>query len=462
MNADRDQQGLGRRDFLKSAAGAGAVVAFGPAGLGAAREGGEVEPINVVLIGAGTQGEVLLTACLKIPGVRFKAVCDIWEAYSLTRMSRLLKRYGHPGTPYIDCEEMLATEMDLDAAIIATPDFWHAGHTVACLDAGLHVYCEKAMSNTLEGARRMVEAARRTGKLLQIGHQRRSNPRYLFCRERLLREMELFGRITAVNGQWNRAVQAPFGWPKGREIDEATLKRYGFESMHEFRNWRWRKGLGGGPIVDLGAHQIDVYNWFLDARPKSVLASGRLNYYDKGTHQWHDTVMAVYEYDTPRGPVTASYQTFSANGHEGYFEKFLGDRGTLVLSERSGRTRLHPEPMEKPATDWARCVKNGYLTARPEWMKLVERMSVEELASALTVTDTDLGMMGQTPTLELAVELHKPIHQPHLENFFDAIRGKAKLNCPAEVGYETAVTVLKVNEAIEAGRKLEFRPEEFG
>ena len=63
--------------------------------------------------------------------------------------------------------------------------------------------------------------------------------------------------------------------------------------------------------------------------------------------------------------------------------------------------------------------------------------------------------------LPAQVQVGTLIHQPHLENFFDAIRGKAKLTCPAEVGYETAVTVLKVNEAAEAGRRLEFKPEEF-
>jgi hypothetical protein len=87
-------------------------------------------------------------------------------------------------------------------------------------------------------------------------------------------------------------------------------------------------------------------------------------------------------------------------------------------------------------------------------------MNLEELAKALTVTGS-VNVPGKTPTLELAVQLNKPIHQPHLENFFDAIRGNAKLNCPAEVGYASAVTVLKVNEAIEAGRRLEFGPEEF-
>jgi hypothetical protein len=61
----------------------------------------------------------------------------------------------------------------------------------------------------------------------------------------------------------------------------------------------------------------------------------------------------------------------------------------------------------------------------------------------------------------MAVKMDKPFHQTHLENFFDAIRGQARLNCPAEIGYETAVAVLKVNEAVEAARKLNFTPEEF-
>jgi len=65
------------------------------------------------------------------------------------------------------------------------------------------------------------------------------------------------------------------------------------------------------------------------------------------------------------------------------------------------------------------------------------------------------------PQYEILAQMEKPIYQPHLENFFDAIRGRAKLNCPAEVGYETTVTVLKVNEAAEAGHKLDFKPEEF-
>jgi hypothetical protein len=74
----------------------------------------------------------------------------------------------------------------------------------------------------------------------------------------------------------------------------------------------------------------------------------------------------------------------------------------------------------------------------------------------------DVRETPKPPSYDIPVTMdNKPYHQPHLENFFDAVRGKGKLNCPAEIGYETAVTVLKVNEAVAAGRKLEFKPGEF-
>ena len=74
----------------------------------------------------------------------------------------------------------------------------------------------------------------------------------------------------------------------------------------------------------------------------------------------------------------------------------------------------------------------------------------------------DVRESPKPPSYDIPVTMGgKPYHQPHLENFFDAIRGKSKLNCPAEIGYETAVTVLKVNEAVAAGKKLEFKPEDF-
>ncbi len=207
---------LDRRDVLKGLSTVPALGLFGyawqqqreyqqatlesVAAPAAAAEG--VQEINVALIGAGAQGQVLTDAMLRIPGLRFRAVCDIWTEYNQRRVVNSLKRFKHEVNGYEDYREMLDKEKELDAVIVATPDFWHAQHAVDCLEAGKHVYCEKEMSNTLEGARRIVEAARKTGKLLQVGHQRRSNPRYLHCYDRILQEAKLLGRIVTIYGQW--------------------------------------------------------------------------------------------------------------------------------------------------------------------------------------------------------------------------------------------------------------------
>src|SRR3954471_19322238 len=189
--ADPISSPLTRRRFLSTSAKLGAVIASAPyiargAEVGAAK--GDI--VNVGLIGCGAEGKILTTAALNIPNLRFKAVCDIWP-YAATPMSRLLQKYKHDAKPFEDYKEMLSAVPELDAVIIATPDFMHAEHTVAALKAGKHVYCEKLMSNTVEGARSMVHAARETKKLLQLGHQRRSNPRYLHARDKIVRDAKL-------------------------------------------------------------------------------------------------------------------------------------------------------------------------------------------------------------------------------------------------------------------------------
>jgi len=440
-----------RRSFLRSTAAAGAGLVLAPNVLAQTGAGSKADDLNIALLGAGAQGQVLLDSCLKIPGLHFKAVCDIWTAYNQKRVTRLLKKYRHEVNAYVDYAEMLDKEKDLDAVIIATPDFWHAEHAIACLEAGHHVYCEKEMSNTLEGARKIVQAARKTGKLLQIGHQRRSNPRYIHCLDKLIKQAKLLGRITTINAQWNRSARPDDGWPKKAEIDQATLNKYGFKSMHQFRNWRWYKGLGGGPIVDLGSHQIDIFNWFLGTNPKSVIASGGTDYYEKITHEWYDTVMAIYEYDYEyeegkKQTVRAFYQTITTNSSNGYYENFMGDEGTLQISESAGRGAIYREPS---APDWEKWVKAGFLNAPAQQIS-------DSTDAALDMRETIA-----PPAYDLPVKMEKKYHQPHLENFFDAIRGKAKLNCPPEVAYESAATVLKVNQAVEAARKLDFKPEEF-
>ena len=436
---------MDRREFLAATAATG--LALGASPIAAANLSSN--EVRVGLIGAGAQGQVLLDASLQIPNVRFVAVCDIWAEYNQRRVTRLLAESGHPNRAYIDYKEMLDKEKGkLDAVLIATPDFWHAEHAIACMQAGLQVYCEKEMSNNLTDARRMVQTARETGRLLQIGHQRRSNPRYQYCYQRLLGDAKLLGRLTVANGQWNRAMRDFATIPARFNIKSEVLEKYGFQSMQQFLNWRWYRGLGGGPIVDLGSHQIDIFNWFLNARPRGVTASGGTDYYDKTTHEWYDTVMAVFDYLTPAGPARAFYQTITTNGFGGYYEVFMGDQGALEISESAGRCSVYRDPANAP--DWKSYVKEGLLTSPKE-----------ELKPAAAAAVLDVRETAPPPSYGIPLEMRKKYHQPHLENFFGAVRGRNRLNCPAEVGYETAVTVLRVNEAVEARKRLEFKPEDF-
>jgi predicted dehydrogenase len=451
MSEQKVQPGMDRRSFLRSTAAVGAGLAFAPRMFAQASGGGK--DINVALLGAGAQGQILMEACRKIEGVRFKAVCDIWEAHNLRRTSGVLNRYGHKNNPYIDYREMLDKEKgNVDAVIVATPEFMHAEHSIACMKAGLHVYCEKAMSNDLAKARQMVEAQRATGKLLQIGHQRRSNPRYLHSYERLLREAKILGRITTVNGQWNRGAQESLGYPSNPklQIPEDLLNKHGFESMAQFRNWRWYKKLGGGPIIDLGAHQIDIYSWFLDTLPSGVIASGGTDYYDKDTHEWYDTVMAIYDFATREGTVRGFYQVLTTNSSQGYFENFMGDQGTLNISESAARGAVYREASAQ--VDWDKWVRLGFIK---------DAVKEEPKADAAVALDVRETVPQAAYEIGVSMPPGTPYHQPHLENFFNAVRGTAKLNCPAEVGYATTAMVLKVNEAVDAQRRLELKPEDF-
>ncbi len=430
-----------RRGFLKTGLAAGGMVLAAPAVL---RGQSSANDLNVALVGMGSQGRVLLDSLLNIPGLQFKAVCDIWEFSQRYGVNRL-KKAGFNPNGYADIEDMLAQEKDLDAVVIATPDFWHAPHTNLCLEAGLHVYCEKMMAHTVEAARSMVQTMRKTGKLLQIGHQRRSNPRYLHALHNIIEKAKIPGRITNINGQWNRAVSDDLGWPERYAIPTETLQRYGYKDMHQFRNWRWFKDLSGGPISDLGAHQIDVFNWFLGTGPKSVIASGGVDYYT--THEWYDNVMAIFEYDTAQGPVRAFYQvltTTSAGG--GYFEQFMGDEGSVKVSENPTLTKIYREDR---APDWDKWIELNYLRRSVGAPDPKEKTTVDVRETAPLVA------------FDLPIVLDKPLHQPHLENFFAAVRGNAKLTCDAAHAFESEAAIFKVNPAVEARRALDFTEADF-
>jgi predicted dehydrogenase len=437
-----------RRNFLgKTAAGAGAGLVLGaPHILRAADSTPASNKINIALVGMGKQGRVLFEAMSNIPGLHFQAVCDIWDYNLKGGMAKVRALQGEAPKGYADIDEMLASEKGLDAVIVATPDFWHSPHTVKCLEAGLHVYCEKMMSNTIEGARAIVRAAEKSGKLCQIGHQRRSNPRYRYTLDKLIKEHKICGQIVNINGQWNRAVASSqdLGYNPKLLIKPDILQKYGYKDMHQFMNWRTYRDLSGGPISDLGAHQIDIFGWFLGTPPKSVFASGGNDYFKNREH--FDNVMCIFEYDTPQGGVRAFYQvltTTSAGG--GFSESFMGSEATIKISEISSSSAIY---REDSAPSWDDLVKRGILKRSPAPPKPAP--SADAVASYESAAPE---------VFELPGGFSKPAHQPHLENFFAAIHGKAKLTCDARHAFESEAPIYWVNPSALSKQPIQFTAE---
>ena len=441
-----------RRNFLTGMAATGASLATArlaaaetaPAVISdATAAANSAEELRIALIGAGYQGRNLIDAIQKdIPNIRIVAVCDIWS-FNLTYTSRRLKSTGIEVNTYTDFMEMLDKEKDLDAVLIATPDFLHAPMTCAALKKGVNVYCEKEMSNSLEASAQMVSCQRETGKILQIGHQRRSNPLYRELGYPLIHKEKYLGQVTHVYGQWVRCMPKLLEVPKGYDIPQDVLDKSGYGNMNRFRNWRWFREFGGGLMADLGSHQVDVYNWFLQARPKKITVSGGQDFF-KDDREFPDNVMATYEYDTQWGPVHAFYQVLSTTSYGGYFERFMGTEGTLVISEDTTKGFLYKE-LEAPKREW------------------------EEQAKKTEGGDDNIALVvgqskkGEGKAMGGGDAAPKQPHSAHLENFFLAVRENKPelLNCPADVAYETAVTVLKAETAFEHDNVAMFSPSEF-
>lgn len=472
---------MDRRGFLRTSACAGGSLLLATSKSAIAQGTSAGRTIKCALVGCGAQGERILAASKDVPGIQWVAVCDIWP-YKRTPIARKLplqnkEQVDGKVNEYETIEELLDKEKDLEAVFIATPDFLHARFSRLALEKGKSVYCEKMMSNTIEGARDMVKAGKANSGIFQIGHQRHSNPRYINLRENIVKKGSMLGRVTHCYGQWNRGVSAsqPLGAPKGQEIPTAMLEKYGYGNMDEFLNWRFFSKYGAGPIADLGAHQIDMFNWMYETTPISLIAVGGVDYYDgtadvdgklKAKFELPDNVMCLYEYKLPTGTMRAYYQVLTTTGSQGYYEKHMGVNGTAIISESNNYNQVYAEPGqdwspfaggENPiiikATDK---VKNKFWESDRSWEK-------PKPPSFGAVSFADVRESKALDQWELGATLKRYPHSPHVQNFIEAVQMKkpAHLTCNVVDAYKSCVTVLKAYESIKTGDKVFFTPEDF-
>jgi len=324
MNLTPEQQDLGRRNFLRALAGTPAVAALGAAAIVKGPVPGG--PVRLGYVGMGGQGRVLLEQTDPRFG-EVVAVCDISPA-QLQKTDEALKKAGKPPAKhYEDGKEMIETE-DLEALVIASPLFLHAEMSVAALDAGLHVLCEKMMAWDIEGCMLMADAARRNGRLLEIGHQRHYNPVYRAAYEGIIKpgllgEMYYSRLVWHRDGSWRQEVESP-----GPGFDPS---RWGYPDLERLFNWRLYDQFSRGLLAELASHQVAITNWFFDAAPEVVIGSGGVYRYNDG-REVPDHIYVTFEYPEGR---TALFSSIQSNAFDNYFEGFYGTEGTLILKGES-------------------------------------------------------------------------------------------------------------------------------
>jgi len=442
-----------RRDFIKTSALFGGGLMLGNPFNITANPLSVADKVNIAVVGCGGRGSgVLFSNIPKIPSANLVAVCDIVESRREGAKERFNSQFGGKVNAYEDFYEMLEKE-ELDAVVLTTPDFWHKAHAVDAMNAGLHVYCEKAMSNNIEDAKKMAQAMKSTGKLLQIGRQRRSNDRYRFTHQILLEREQMFGRLTHAIGQWNRSriwSQRP---NKRDNIDLKKLDRYGFKTMDQVYNWRNYKELGGGVVSDLGSHQIDIFNWFFGSFPHTVYASGNNSYF--GLEQ-ADTMATILEYDTPKGPAIGIYENISNSRAVGVYERFIGDDGAFIISE--GKDNKIYRESRVSSKRWKKYIDKGYLSNLADMQQYKEKESgdsgIKETAPQISYDIKDMNDMDKVYNLAA--------HTAHLYNFVESVRGEETLNYDAEESYKSEVCIYKIHEAINAGgNRIKINPKEY-
>jgi predicted dehydrogenase len=348
-----------RRTFIKSASllAAGSVIPFEafsvrPSGLQAGNK------VRVALIGANSQGWSDLVSILKNKEVECVAMCDVDKNVLTNRTNDLLKLNQPKPKLYVDYRKMLENK-DIDAVIIATPDHWHCRIFVDSLEAGKHIYVEKPIGNSIAEINIMQKAAKKHGKIVQVGQWQRSQPHFVDAIN-FVKSGKL-GRIRATKAwsfvDWKGAIpKVPDSTPpEGVDYDmwlgPAPKRPFNKNRFHQ--SWRWYWEYGNGVMTDWGVHLIDYILYGMGKSiPESVMAIGGKYAFPDDDMNTPDTMTAVYDFKDFSMVWEHSIGIGLGNWARPHGMAYTGENGTLVL-DRNGwevipeKKRMEPLPVQK-------------------------------------------------------------------------------------------------------------------
>ena len=413
---------LTRRDFGR---GLGVATA-----LSYSRILGANDRLRLGFIGLGNRGDQVHDAFLEHPDAQTVAVCDLRDDY----MDLAIKKSRGTPKKYKEYKKLLE-DKDVDAAVICTPDHWHALMFIEACNAGKDVYVEKPLSLTVMEGRKMVETAQRTKRVTQVGIHRRSAK---FCQEaaEIVRSGAI-GQVTVAKGfhvqnEWPKGIgnppdeKPPNEWEWEHWLGPAPKKPY--NRNRTYYNFRWFHDYSGGQLTNFGVHYMDMLRWCLgqDA-PKAVVAMGG-KYAVQDNREIPDTMEVLWEFDGPTLVIFTQYNASAAPPNLNDAEMELrGTKGTMYLF--GNRWEVVPEKNAEKLfgyrTPLDRGIEKSYGPSRKQAM---------EPKSGKGSANTAF----------------------HARNFLDGVKSRGKCNCDILTGHLSTSATILGNIALKTRSFLEW------
>jgi len=330
---------MNRRQFLTS----GAALAVASSRLGRYAEAFADTPLRVGLIGTGWYGKADLFRLIQVAPVEVVSLCDVDSAMLADAAQQVAGRQVSKKTPrtYADYRRMLA-EKDLDLVLIATPDHWHALPFLEAVKAGADVYVQKPVSvDVLEG-QAMLAAARKYGRVVQVGTQRRSTPHLMEAREQIVKtgrlgkvalvEVYCYYHMRATENPPDIAPPASLDW----EFYTGPAPMRPYNKLVHPRGWRAFMEYGNGIVGDMCIHMLDMVRWMMDlGMPTRVSSTGGI-FVDKASKA-NITDSQAATFDFPDLRIVWTHRTWGEAPDAKYpwGATLYGDKGTLKASVMS-------------------------------------------------------------------------------------------------------------------------------
>ncbi|MBL8176190.1 MAG: Gfo/Idh/MocA family oxidoreductase [Bryobacterales bacterium] len=377
--------------------------------------------ISLGVVGVRGRGRDHIQFYSKIPGAHIAAVCDIDQSQSERAVALVEKAQGHKPKVFSDMRKMFE-DKSIDAVSIANCNHWHALSTIWACQAGKDVYIEKPASHNIWEGRKMVEAARKYNRIVQVGMQSRTTAHKQQAME-LLRQ-GIIGKVYMAKGLcYKRRKSIGSGQsgpvPPGVDYDlwlgPAPMRPFNAVRFHY--NWHWFWDTGNGDIGNQGVHELDIARWGLGKTtlPTSVVSTGGKFAYDDD-QETPNTQRAVFDYGDcqlafeVRGLLTHGEGGLEPDGEHTIGNTFFGSDGYMSVD------------------------LNGFTVWRGDKREKVKEVKFQEPARWDTT--------------------------PHMSNFVAAVRSRrhTDLTADIEVGHLSAALCHMANISYRVGRKLQFDP----